>query len=31
LEKNLDKVNWGLLSENRNAIPILKKNLDKVD
>ena len=25
------KVNWQTLSLNRNAIPILEKNLDKID
>ena len=31
LERNLNKVNWILLSENPNAIDILEQNLDKVD
>jgi len=31
LEKNLDKVDWYMLSENPNAIHIFEKNMDKVD
>jgi hypothetical protein len=31
LEKNLDKVDWQLLSNNPNAIHLLEKNLDKID
>jgi hypothetical protein len=31
LEKNLDKIRWGMLSSNSNAISILEKNLDKVE
>jgi hypothetical protein len=31
LEQNLDKVDWGYLSMNPNAIHILEQNLDKVD
>ena len=31
LEKNLDRVDWNMLSENPNAIHILAENLHKVD
>jgi hypothetical protein len=31
IEKNLDKVNWGYLSENSSAMQILEKNPDKID
>ena len=31
LEKNQDKIHWGYLSFNRNAISILEKNQDKID
>jgi hypothetical protein len=28
---NLEKINWGMLSVNPNAINILEKNLEKID
>ena len=28
---NPDKINWGVLSENLNAIPMLEKNPDKIN
>jgi hypothetical protein len=31
LEKNIEKINWTMLSYNFNAIHILEKNMDKVD
>jgi hypothetical protein len=31
LEKNMDKVDWTLLSRNPNAIHILERNIDRVD
>jgi hypothetical protein len=31
LGKNLEKIDWGLLSENPSAISILEKNNDKID
>lgn len=31
LEQNLDKINWGYLSANPNAIELLKKHPDKID
>ena len=30
LEKNIDKIDWNILSENPNAIPILEKHFDKI-
>jgi hypothetical protein len=31
LEKNLDKIDWKILSGNPSAIHLLEKNLDKID
>ncbi|NBU31514.1 MAG: hypothetical protein EBS41_08475 [Actinobacteria bacterium] len=31
IEKNLDKVDWELLSQNKGAIHLLEKNQDKID
>jgi hypothetical protein len=31
LEKNLDKVDWGMLSTNPNAVYILEQNLDRIN
>ena len=31
LEKNMDKINWIVLSRNPNAIKLLEKNVDKIN
>ena len=31
VKKNLDKIDWKILSENQNSIDILEKNLHKID
>jgi hypothetical protein len=31
LEKNIDKIDWSMLSLNPNAIHLLEKNIDKID
>lgn len=31
LEQNIDKIDWKMLSSNRNALHLLEKNIDKID
>ncbi len=31
IEKNLNKINWGILSRNDKAMHLLEKNIDKID